>query len=134
MPSSVAAAAILVSAIAPFAFVLSTNICSQEGRTELADRARRGLAPELLAAVEVARVRGEDVHDAVEVVEQDPAGLAIALGAAREEAVVGVLQLLVDRVVDRLRLALGVAGADHEVVGVADNPAQVDHADVDRLL
>ena len=44
-----------------------------------------------------------------------------------------MLQLLVDGVMDRLRLALGVARADHEEVGVGDDAAQVDHPDVDRL-
>src|SRR4051794_12321086 len=39
-----------------------------------------------------------------------------------------------DAVVDGLRLALGVAGADDEVVGVAQDAAQVQCDDVDRLL
>ena len=56
-----------------------------------------------------------------------------ALDAARQQAVV-VLHPLVDAVVDRLGLAVGVAGADHEEVRVADDAAQVDHDDVDRLL
>ena len=38
-----------------------------------------------------------------------------------------------DGVVDGLGLALGVARADHEEVGVAGDPAQVDHGDVDGL-
>ena len=80
-----------------------------------------------------ARASGrEDVDHAVEVVEQDPARLALALGAARQQALL-LLQLRVDRVVDRLRLALGVARADHEEVRVAHDPAQVDHAHVVAL-
>ena len=94
---------------------------------------RRRLAPELLQPVVLARVRREDVHHHVQVVQEDPARLAVALGAARQQPLVRVLQLLVDRVVDRLRLALGVARADHEEVGVGHDPAQVEHADVDRL-
>ena len=53
------------------------------------------------------------------------------LDAARQKAV--ALQILVDRVVDCLRLAFGVAGADHEEVRVADHPAHVEHAYVDGL-
>src|SRR5688572_12856188 len=105
------------------------------GRKGSADAAGRGFAPEVFQPVVLACLGREDVHDHVPVVEQDPAGFAGALGAAGEQAVVGaLLQLLVDPVVDRLRLALRVARADHEEVGVGDDPAQVDHADVDRLL
>jgi hypothetical protein len=39
----------------------------------------------------------------------------------------------VDRVVDRLDLAVGAAGADHEVVGVADHVAEVEFDDVESL-
>src|SRR5688572_2426586 len=105
------------------------------GRKGSADAAGRGFAPEVFQPVVLACLGREDVHDHVPVVEQDPAGFAGALGAAGEQAVVGaLLQLLVDPVVDRLRLALRVARADHEEVGVGDDPAQVDHADVDRFL
>src|SRR3954471_3718792 len=112
MPSSTAAVVIFISAMAPFRLVESTNACSHSSRTELADRAGRGFAPELLQPVVLAGLRREDVHDHVEVVEQDPARLAGALRAARQQAVVRVLELLGDRVVDRLRLALRVARAD----------------------
>src|SRR3954452_6708212 len=97
------------------------------------DGALGRLAPELLEAVEVARLRGEDVDDDVEVVHEDPARLGDALDAARKQAVV-FLQALVDAVVDRLRLAVRVAGADDEVVGVAEHAAQIELDDVDRLL
>src|SRR5215208_6625656 len=100
-----------------------------------ADRAGRGFAPQVFEPVVLACLGREDVHDHVPVVHEDPAGLAVALGAAGQEAVVAaLLQLLVDPVVDRLRLALGVARGDHEEVRVGDDSAQVDHADVDRLL
>src|SRR5680860_1809941 len=95
--------------------------------TELLHSPLRGLAPEVLQAVELARGGREDVHDTVEVVEQDPTGLPDALGAAGQQALL-VLELAVYAVVDRLRLALGVARADHEEVGVADDAAEVDHA------
>src|SRR3954454_348798 len=92
----------------------------------------RGLAPELLEPVVVARVRGEDVDDRVEVVHEDPAGLGQALHAAGQQAVL-LLHVLVDAVVDRRGWAVRPAGADDEVVGVAEHAAQVEHDDVDRL-
>src|SRR5215213_4419883 len=103
-PSLVAAAAIAVSAIAPFSLLDNTNTCSHVGRTDWsADGAGRGLAPEVFQPVVLACLGREDVHDHVPVVEQDPACLAGALGAARQEALVAaLLQLLVDPVVDRL--------------------------------
>ena len=52
----------------------------------------------------------------------------------RGQQAVLVLQALVDAVVDRLDLAVGVAGADDEVVGVAEDAAHVELDDVDRLL
>jgi hypothetical protein len=39
----------------------------------------------------------------------------------------------VDGVVDRLDLAVRAAGADHEVVRVADHPAEVELDDLERL-
>src|SRR4029453_16913973 len=136
MSNAYAAAVIFVSAIPPFWFVDSTNACSHTGPDGKwsADASGRGFAPEVFEPVVLACVGREDVHDHVPVVEQDPAGLAVALGAAWQQAAVGaVLQLVVDAVVDRLCLALRVARADHEEVGVGDDAAQVDHADVDRL-
>ena len=65
--------------------------------------------------------RGEHVDDHVEVVHQDPVAPRVSPSTrARQHAVVG-LHPQVDRVVDRLRLAVGAARADHEVVGVADH-------------
>src|SRR3954468_5053487 len=99
----------------------------------LADGALRGLAPELLEPVEVARLRREDVDDDVEVVHEDPARLADALDAARQQALV-LLEAQVDAVVDGLRLTVGRAGDDDEEVGVARHLAQVEHDDVGSLL
>ena len=53
--------------------------------------------------------------------------------APRQHPVV-LLHPEVDAVVDRLGLAVGVAGADDEVVGVADHAVQVEHEHVDREL
>ncbi len=88
----------------------------------LADGALRGLAPELLEAVEVARLRREDVHHDVEVVKEDPARLAQALDPSGEQVVL-LLEALVDPVVDRLGLTVGVARADDELVRVAEHAA-----------
>src|SRR4051812_10564432 len=135
MPSFAASNAIAASATAPhWLGFIDANTSSRPGQKSLkrsVDRARRGLAPELLQAVEGAGVGGEDVDDRVQVVHQHPARFAGSFRAARDHPV--ALQVLVDRVVDCLRLALGVARADHEEVRVSDHPAHVEHADVDRL-
>src|SRR5205085_2276173 len=72
------------------------------GRSVLDDALGR-FAPELLEAVVVAGVRGEDVDDHVEVVHENPARLRQALDTTRQQAVV-LLHVLVDAVVDRLGL------------------------------
>src|SRR2546422_2455653 len=68
----------------------NTNVSSIAGRSAgiapLPDFERGHLAPERLEPVVVARARSEDVHDAVEVVHQDPASLGGALHALREHA------------------------------------------------
>src|SRR5215216_2419717 len=76
--------------------------------------APRRLAPELLEPVELAR-------------------LPQALDPAREEAMV-LLEALVDPVVDRLGLPVGVSRADDEEIGVAEHAAEVELGDVDGLL
>src|SRR3954466_7703895 len=105
---------------------------SNRAAAALLDDALRRLAPELLEAVVLARLRREDVDDYVEVVHEDPARLAQAFDAPREQAVL-LLHVLVNAVVDRLGLAVGAAGGDHEIVGVAEDAAQVELEDVDRL-
>src|SRR5207248_1155527 len=74
-------------------------------------RVRGHLAPQLLEAIEVARLGREDVRDHVEVVHQDPFGSPGALDAARQQLVLA-LQAFEDAVVDRFRLAARVARAD----------------------
>src|SRR4051812_43597260 len=101
------------------------------GSNPLADGAGGRLAPELLEAVERAGVRREDVDHAVPVVHEYPARLACALDARRVDPL--RLERPVDRVVNRLGLALGPAAADEEVVGVPDERPDVEHADVARL-
>ena len=68
------------------------------------DLALRDLAPQLLEAVERARLGREDVQHAVEVVEQDPLALAPALAALRQQALV-VLQGQLDLLGDGLDVA-----------------------------
>ncbi|HYH59080.1 MAG TPA: hypothetical protein VD790_07645, partial [Thermoleophilaceae bacterium] len=63
----------------------------------------------------------------------DPAGLGEPFDAPREHPVV-LLHPEVDAVVDRLGLAVGVPGADDEVVRVADDAVQVEHEHVDGEL
>src|ERR1044072_8674851 len=82
------------------------------------DGALGRLAPQLLEPGELARVGREDVDDHVEVVHEDPARLTEAFDPPREQAVL-LLHPLVDAVVDRLGLAVGVARAEEEVGGVA---------------
>src|SRR3954452_3906102 len=106
---------------------------SAAGNVLQLDVQARDVAPQLLEAVELAHLGDEDVDDHVEVVHEDPAGLVRALDTARQLAVV-LLEALVDRVVDRLGLAVGVAGADDEEVGVARHAAEVEHVELDRLL
>src|SRR3712207_4569929 len=50
------------------------------------DRVRGGVAPQALELVELARLRMEDVEDEVEVVDQDPASLTLALHVDRADA------------------------------------------------
>src|SRR3954454_24557868 len=59
----------------------------EEDSNPLLDDALGRLAPELLEAVVLAGVRGEDVDDHVEVVHEDPAGFAETLDTAGEQAV-----------------------------------------------
>ena len=45
-----------------------------------------------------------------------------------------VLEALEDPIVDRLRLAASAPGADEEVVGVAEHPAEIELDHLDGLL
>src|SRR3954454_17244070 len=106
-----------------------TSSRASRSATDLLDGLGRGVAPKLLEAVIAARIRREDVDHGVQIVHEDPARLGKPLDPPRKPAV-DVLQLLVDRVVDGLHLALGIAGAEHEVFPVTDDLAQVEDADV----
>jgi hypothetical protein len=44
-----------------------------------------------------------------------------------------VFHPLVDGIVDRFRLAIRATGADHQVVGVSDDAAEIELDDVERL-
>ena len=102
-------------------------------RGATSDRARRRLAPQPFEAVELARDGREDVDDHVEVVHQHPLRAPRPFHPPWQDAEL-TLGALVDSVVDRLHLAVGVAGADQEEVGVADQPAHVELEHVVRLL
>jgi hypothetical protein len=91
-----APAALDVSDWALYAPVCGRASARTRGRCERADPwavrglrtvgdARGRLAPQLLEAVVVARLRREDVHDDVEVIHQDPVGAARALDAPRDQ-------------------------------------------------
>ena len=94
-------------------------------------RARGHLAPQALERVELAHLGHEDVDDDVEVVHQHPLRLRQRPRRGAGGSPCSSLQPSVDRVVDRLDLAVGAARADHEVVGVVDDAAQVELDDVD---
>ncbi len=97
-----------------------------EGEIEL-----RGLPPEVLELVPLARLGGEDVEDRVEEVEHDPAGRALAVDPAGEHPVL-VLQPQLHLVDDRLRLALVAACADRQEVGVGGERPHVEDDDLAR--
>src|SRR5919106_3605730 len=86
------------------------------------DRARflpleaRCVAPQTLEVVERALVRSEDVDDDVDVVQEPPAGVALAL-AARGTDVELLPQRAFDLLDDRLDLPGRRRRADHEVIG-----------------
>src|SRR5918994_6384248 len=73
------------------------------------------------------------MHDDIDVVEEPPARVALALAARRAD-----VELLPERALDllddRLDLAAGRRGADHEVVRDDDQPAHVQDDDVLSLL
>src|SRR5258707_1046932 len=75
----------------------------------------RYVAPQVLQAIEVARLGREDVEDDVEVVGDDPRCLRLACRGARQQTLL-VLEPSVHLVPDRLRLARVRAGGDDEEV------------------
>src|SRR5919108_2361695 len=96
------------------------------------DRNGRRVAPEPLERVVCARVGEKDVHEDVAVVEQHPAALGLTLGVERTHTV--LLQLVADRVGDRLDVWGGAAAANEEVVRDGRHALHVEHRQVHRLL
>ncbi len=90
------------------------------------------VAPQCFEPVEVARARREDVHDDVEVVEEDPFRFALPFGARRAHA--RGAQPLAHGVGDGLGLTGAAAAQDDEVVGVADRLGHVEHDGIVGLL
>src|SRR5687768_7325417 len=103
------------------------------------DRARlfplqpRCVAPEALEVVESSLLGSEDVHHDVDVVEEPPAGVTLALTSGRAD-----VELLPERALDLLDHGLDLPGgrrrADHEVVRDHDQLAHVQDDDVLSLL
>ena len=69
------------------------------------------------------------MHDNVEVVDDDPVGLALAGDAPGDQPLL-LLELHQDLVVDALHLARVAAGGDHEVVRERAHLAHVEDDDV----
>ena len=84
-----------------------------------------GVAPEALEVVKISGVFVEDVYDEVAVIEQDPFGRIVALGA-NDAGVQLLLQLLGDLVGDRLHLPLVGAAGDNEKFGETGDIAEVE--------
>jgi hypothetical protein len=94
---------------------------------------RGHVAPEILEPVVRPRLRREDVQDDIEVVDEDPVALRLALHRARRQPVFG-LQAFADLVVDRLRLPRVAPRAEDEEVGVDADGPQIEDDDVVRQL
>ena len=92
----------------------------------------RHVAPELLEPVELARRRGEHVHDDVEVVEQDPVSLPLALGPRGAHALLS--QAALDLIGDGLGLTGVAAREDDEPVRERDRLAHLEQDGVGGLL
>jgi hypothetical protein len=92
----------------------------------------RGVAPQLLEAVEAALVRLEHVHDEIAVVEEDPLELGLTLAADRLRT--GLAEFAFDLIGDGMHLPVGGAGGDQEVVGDDEQFPDAQGHDVRRLL
>lgn len=73
------------------------------------------------------------MDDDVAVIEQDPAGLRRALAASRLD-LLGLAQLLVDRLQDGVDLAVGAGAGDDKIIGERRYLADVQQQDVFRLF
>src|SRR5205823_6025964 len=93
----------------------------------------RHVPPQLLEAVVLPRLGGEDVEDHVQVVGDDPAALGLAGDRRRQRALL-LLEAAVHLVPDRLRLARVLPGREHEEVRVAAHGAHIEDEDVLRQL
>ena len=67
----------------------------------------------------------KDVHDHVRVIDDDPLAERVAIDGVRLEAVI-FFQPFLDFTRDGLEVRLGSAGADHEKIGEARDPAQIE--------
>src|SRR5919108_1143466 len=93
----------------------------------------RGVSPEPLEVVVGPLLRPEHVDHDVDVVEEPPARIALALASSRANAQL-LLQGPLDLLDHRTDLPGGRGRADHEVVGDHDQPAHVQDHDVLGLL
>jgi len=90
------------------------------------------IEPQTLEAVVLPLLLAEDVHDHVDVVEQHPARLVLALAPDRTDA--DGAESFLDLLDDRLHLAIARAGADHEEVDDREDRADLEHENFLRLL
>src|SRR5918995_165748 len=92
-----------------------------------------GVAPQSLEVVVVALRGTEDVDDHVDVVEEPPSGVPLALASSRTHAQL-LLQGPLDLLDHTLDLPARGRGADHEVIRDHDQPAHVEDHEVLGLL
>ena len=90
------------------------------------------VGPQPVEPVVAPLVLAEDMHDDVAVVDDDPAGLLAAL--TPDGTAGGVLELPLDLLGERAELTLAASGDEDEVVGDAEEVADVDGAKVATLL
>src|SRR5258707_875859 len=92
----------------------------------------RGVAPEPLETVELARLTREDVHDQVRVVDQDPLAEAVSLDVARMHPLLP--EPVDDGIADRLRLPPLVPSKNDEAIGERSDALQVQRKGILRNL
>src|SRR6266849_2454109 len=93
----------------------------------------RGVPPQPLQAVVSPAVLREDVKDEVSEVEQDPPAGRRPFDQQRLDAFV-LSQFLQDAIRNRLRLPLGIRGAEHEVVRDRRQLADGENVEMERFL
>ncbi len=72
------------------------------------------------------------MHDDIAIVQQDPAGLRRAFAAPRAD-LLGLAQVMVDRLQDGVDLAIGAGAGDDKIIGEGRDLADVQQQDVLRL-